>query len=180
MAQWYAQVGGQRYGPVSDEDIRQWYAQGRVKPTDYVWSEGMANWTQAGSVFGAAAGVGPAGAATPAATPPGYAPSPYPAGGTQYLKPHRGTAVLVLGILSLVVGCVGMILGIIAWTMGNTDLREMAAGTMDPSGESNTKAGRICGIIGTCLGIVGLVIGILWFVFVLSFSHHGMRGFDGP
>jgi len=53
MAQWYAQVGGQRYGPVSDEEIRAWYAQGRVKPADYVWSEGMANWAQAGGVFGA-------------------------------------------------------------------------------------------------------------------------------
>jgi hypothetical protein len=163
MAQWYAQVGGQRYGPVSDEDIRTWFAQGRVKPVDYVWSEGMANWAQAGTVFGAAPGGSPA---QGAAVSPGYAPPPIPpnyAGGpvTCYAKPHRGTAVLVLGILSIVV-C--FICGIIAWVMANSDLREMAAGTMDPSGEGNTRAGRICGIIGTILGIVGVVLAILWII----------------
>lgn len=67
------------------------------------------------------------------------------------LKPHRGTAVLVLGILGLVV-CV--ICGIIAWVMGNSDLREMQAGTMDPSGQGLTKAGKICGMISVILNIV--------------------------
>jgi hypothetical protein len=38
-----------------------------------------------------------------------------------------------------------------AWTMGSGDLREIRAGRMDPRGESNTNAGRICGIIGTIL-----------------------------
>ncbi|MBN2182674.1 MAG: hypothetical protein JW715_12250, partial [Sedimentisphaerales bacterium] len=47
------------------------------------------------------------------------------------MKPHRGTLILILGILGLVC-CV--ICGIIAWVMGNTDLREIDAGRMDPSG----------------------------------------------
>jgi hypothetical protein len=183
MAQWYAQVGGQRYGPVGDEEIRAWFAQGRVKPADYVWSEGMANWAQAGGVFGAAqpqtAGGSPAQGAV-AGT--GYTPPPIPAayaGGavTYYAKPHRGTAVLVLGILSIVFcfTC-GWICGIIAWVMANNDLRDMAAGTMDPSGEGNTKAGRICGIIGTILGIVGVVLVIVEIIvfaaMVPMISHH--------
>src|SRR4051794_5361388 len=46
--------------------------------------------------------------------------------------PHRGSTVLVLGILSLVIGCTGPILGPIAWIMGNTDLAEIRAGRMDP------------------------------------------------
>jgi len=71
------------------------------------------------------------------------------------LQPHRGVAVLVLGILGLVL-C--FICGIIAWVMGNNDLREIQAGRMDPSGLGLTKAGRICGMIGTILGIV--VVGI--------------------
>lgn len=73
-------------------------------------------------------------------------------------KPHRGTAVLVLGILSLVV-C--GILGIVAWVMGNNDLREMDAGTMDPSGRSLTNAGRICGMIASILIIVVLSIWLI-------------------
>jgi hypothetical protein len=71
------------------------------------------------------------------------------------LVPHRGSTILTLGILSLVV-C-GPILGPIAWIMGNQDMAEIRAGRMDPEGESSTNAGRICGIIGTLLSIVGLV-----------------------
>ncbi|MBI5819780.1 MAG: DUF4190 domain-containing protein [Verrucomicrobia bacterium] len=70
------------------------------------------------------------------------------------MKPHRGTLILVFGILSLVF-CAP--LGIVAWIMGNGDLKQMDAGTMDPSGRSNTNAGRICGIIGTVLLILGIV-----------------------
>jgi hypothetical protein len=64
------------------------------------------------------------------------------------MKPHRGTLILVLGILSLVI-CAP--LGIFAWIMGGGDLKQMDAGGMDPNGRSLTSAGRICGIIGTAL-----------------------------
>ena len=74
------------------------------------------------------------------------------------LKPHRGVVVLVLGILGIVV-C--FICGIIAWVMGNGDLREMAAGTMDPSGRGMTQAGKICGMISVILAIVGICIWLL-------------------
>jgi len=80
------------------------------------------------------------------------------------MKPHRGTLILVLGILSLV--CCGP-LGIAAWLMGNTDLKEMAAGTMDPTGQGMTNAGKICGIIGTVLTILGAILGIIYFVVVV-------------
>ena len=77
------------------------------------------------------------------------------------LQPHRGVLILVFGILGLLV-CV--IFGIAAWVMGNTDLRAMQAGIMDPSGEGLTKAGKILGMIATILTIVVLV---LWLVVVL-------------
>jgi hypothetical protein len=87
----------------------------------------------------------------------GITVSPVGVGGVpqQPLKPHRGVVVLVLGILGIVV-C--FICGIIAWAMGNNDLREMAAGTMDPSGRGMTQAGKICGMIGVILAIVGMCI----------------------
>jgi hypothetical protein len=63
----------------------------------------------------------------------------------------RSTTVLVLGILGLVL-C--QILGPIAWVMGNKVRDEaVAMGRLEPG---NNKAGRICGIIGTCL--IGLVV----------------------
>ncbi|MHC4107618.1 MAG: DUF4190 domain-containing protein [Planctomycetota bacterium] len=82
-----------------------------------------------------------------------------------YMRPHRGAMVLVLGILGIVINC--FVLGIIAWVMGNNDLSAMRAGTMDPTGEGLTQAGRICGIISVALGVLGLCIGIVWMIIVL-------------
>ena len=74
------------------------------------------------------------------------------------LRPHRGVLILVLGILGIV--CC-FICGIIAWVMGNGDLREMDAGRMDPSGRGLTQAGKICGMISVILQIIGLVVWLL-------------------
>ena len=74
------------------------------------------------------------------------------------LKPHRGGAVLALGILGLVV-C--FILGVVAWVMGNNDLREMDIGVMDPSGRSMTQAGKVCGIVSVVFALVPLCVGLL-------------------
>jgi uncharacterized membrane protein YidH (DUF202 family) len=89
---------------------------------------------------------------------PPVTPTETPPQNQQPLAPHRGTLILILGILSLV--CC-FICGIIAWVMGSNDLKQMAAGTMDPSGEGLTKAGKICGIVGVALQIVGVVIWLL-------------------
>jgi hypothetical protein len=71
------------------------------------------------------------------------------------MKPHRGTLILVFGILSLLV-CAP--LGIAAWVMGSGDLKEMDTGTMDPAGRSSTQAGKICGIIGTVFMALSMLI----------------------
>ena len=85
------------------------------------------------------------------------------------MKPHRGTLILVLGILSLVV-CA--FLGIPAWIMGNNDLAAMNAGQMDPAGRSTTNAGRICGMIGTIL----LILSVLLVIAVSGFGLLGALG----
>jgi len=79
---------------------------------------------------------------------------------TQTFQPHRGTVILVLGILGIV--CC-FICGIIAWVMGNNDLRDMDAGIKDPSGRGLTQAGKICGIVSVVLQIIGIII---WLLFV--------------
>jgi len=77
------------------------------------------------------------------------------------MEPHRGTTVLVLGILGLV-AC--QICGIIAWVMANKDIPKMEAGTMDPEGLGQTKAGKICGIISVVLLAVIIVVYAIIFV----------------
>ena len=77
----------------------------------------------------------------------------------QNLKPHRGTLILILGILGIV--CCGIFTAIPAWIMGSSDLKEMDAGTMDPAGRGNTNAGKICGMIGCILTVVGIVVQLI-------------------
>jgi hypothetical protein len=74
------------------------------------------------------------------------------------MLPHRGTTVLVMGILSLVI-CAP--LGIAAWIMGKGDLAKIDAGLMDPSGRGTTQAGMVLGIIGTVLLVLQVIGGIL-------------------
>ena len=81
-------------------------------------------------------------------------------GGTE---PHRGTIILVFGILSVVFCC---IFGIFAWLWGNEDLEKMRQGRMDREGESLTSAGKILGIIGLALQAIGIVLCLLWFLFI--------------
>jgi len=148
MSEWHCSINNTRYGPISKDQLLSWLAEGRVSSSDLVWREGMAEWQPAGSVAELGA-PSPLGAAAPPMPP--RRPS---------LRPHRGGTVLVLGILGLVV-C--FICGIIAWVMGNEDLRQMKAGRMDPSGRSNTQAGRICGMISTILAIAALVFYLVIF-----------------
>jgi hypothetical protein len=90
-------------------------------------------------------------------------------------EPHRGGVVLTLGIVSLVAisgSCLGLCigplavpfilvslaLGIPAWVMGQGDLRKIDRRIMDPDGESQTRAGMVCGMIGT---IISSLVAIL-------------------
>jgi hypothetical protein len=91
-------------------------------------------------------------------------------------EPHRGPTVLLLGIGSLVVpflcfglAIFGLPLGIVAWVMGQRDLRRMDAGEVDNQGRGSTQAGMVCGIIGTVLsGIACMVLVGLVSLFVLA------------
>jgi hypothetical protein len=69
------------------------------------------------------------------------------------LKPHRGTMILIFGILATI-QCCAIVFGLLAIFMGQADLKEMDAGRMDPSGRGQTKTGVILGIVGLCLMIV--------------------------
>jgi hypothetical protein len=154
MTQWYCAVGGQKYGPMPFENLATWAAEGRLSAGDLVWGEGMADWVPAASVEGLS---------VRASSPP---PPPLPAGlrgrtaggDGGFVEPHRGGAILALGILGLVV-CV--ICGIVAWVMGNGDLAKMREGRMDRAGKGMTEVGRILGIITVVLHVIGLVIGII-------------------
>ena len=156
MSEWYVLVAGVQQGPISLEDLQQRVGNGTVRGDNLVWTEGMTQWSPAASI--------------PELMPPGLV-APYGASVAPYgasVAPHRGGVILALGIVGLV-AC--FICGIIAWVMGNKDLREMAAGTMDRSGESMTRAGKICGMIATILHCCSIALALLmWIIMALVFG----------
>lgn len=84
----------------------------------------------------------------------------------------NSTAVLVLGILSIVtcwcMGLVGLILGIIALVLSNKAkaLDQANPGMYTAGSRNNLKAGRICGIIGISLSALYTVYVIIYFLIV--------------
>ncbi|TDB96446.1 DUF4190 domain-containing protein [Nonomuraea longispora] len=100
----------------------------------------------------------------------------YPNDGPGYYGPPpqthpNGTAILVLGILSLVI-C--SILGPFAWVMGNTALREIDESGYYYENRGAVQAGRICGIISSVLMMI--TVGFLVFAFGMALV---FGGFDG-
>jgi len=83
----------------------------------------------------------------------------------RYLAPHRGIAVLLLGIFGLKLTC--GLLGIVAFFMGRHDLREMDAGRMDPSGRGLTLVGYVFGIISIVVVSIWLLMFAVWLALVV-------------
>ena len=166
MAQWYCAIGGQQFGPVDDQTLSRWAQERRLKSSDLVWRDGMAEWAAAGNVP-QLAGLFPqaAPAAAPAYQTPAYQAPPsaaYSAAArARHYQPHRGGGILALGVIGLVMFCLP-ICGIIAWVMGAEDMKKFNAGLMDPEGRGITQAGLICGIIGCVLGI------LFWFLMLVG------------
>ena len=104
--------------------------------------------------------------------PPGQPPyGNYPP--NQYGQPMYGgfappdhqqaVLVLVLGILGLVL-C--QLSAPVAWVMGNRVVAEIDASNGQLGGRSTANAGRICGIVGTC--IIGLALLVVLAAVVLA------------
>lgn len=113
--------------------------------------------------------------------PPQYGPPPVNPINNQFGQSQvpNSTAVLVLGILSIVFcfcyGIVGIILGILAIVLG---AKGMAAYKANPNGYAlssfnNLKAGRICGIIGLILSCIYIIF-IIIYIAVLGAAFSAM------
>ncbi len=50
--EWHYSSNGQQHGPITGSELKQLAASGKLKPTDVIWKQGMANWISAGSTKG--------------------------------------------------------------------------------------------------------------------------------
>lgn len=173
---------GQEFGPVLRADLDRWVAEGRVSNDCQLRSGENGDWESAGELFPHLKPLAP----VPVWTPPTPLPVPIPttlagpyygvpaAAGSfapaapSYQTPHRGSLILLLGLMGIFLQpC--PVFAVIAWVMGSNDLREMEAGRMDRSGMDLTRAGMIMGMIISVLWILGfLVIGGLFFLAALA------------
>ncbi len=89
----------------------------------------------------------------------------------------NATAVLVLGILSILFWCcfgLGLIMGIIALILGSKskNLYKEAPERYSASSYKNLNAGWICALIGVILTGIWLVIGIIGILIGTGFMHY--------
>ncbi|MHC4984018.1 MAG: DUF4339 domain-containing protein [Planctomycetota bacterium] len=124
MAQWYYTVAGQKHGPVSSAALVGLARQGKLKPTDTIWREGMRQWVPAGRAKGlfspVRAAAPPTGKRTnvpapaEAARPAGDAAAgPLPAGAPQV---SRKTLIVISAVAGGVV-ILGAVAGVLMWLL---------------------------------------------------------------
>ena len=49
-ARWYYLDGSERRGPVGLDDVRELVLEGSLRPTDWVWADGMPDWSHVDAV----------------------------------------------------------------------------------------------------------------------------------
>jgi hypothetical protein len=160
---------GETFGPVTRHELDQWVSEGRLTADCQVLQEGDQEWRWASEVYPdlgsqrseeSTFAIETRRSDRPSVITPGSVTVVPDSARPRRLHPHRGTLILVLGILSLV-ACGP--LGLPAWIMGSADLKAMRAGRMDRSGESQTQVGMILGIIACAIIALGglIIVGFL-------------------
>jgi hypothetical protein len=164
MKQWYCTVFEKRYGPIETEMLQEWIAQGRCRPEDNVWTEGMEKWLPASQVSELCDGV---------AGPP---PMPTTSGSAELPKAPGAVASMILGITSVCFGALGLVLGIIALKYSKEARHAIARSPGKYSGDDMATAGKVMGIIGIVLGSFFIVYLIFVFTMFATFAGVGAAG----
>ena len=120
----------------------------------------------------------------PSSLPPAVSPPPAAPGGQVPLGPgpasgggadNRAIASMVLGIVSIVLGCipfVGIICGTIAIVLYAKFISDFSASGERLQGKGLAIAGLVCGIIGAAIGVL---YGIYWLVVGVFLGSAGLH-----
>jgi hypothetical protein len=146
---------GREYGPISQEQLRQWIAEGRANALTRVLPEGTTEWKTlselpefAGTfVPGAGSAVPPSGGPPPLSASPAGAVPGRPAPLNQVSGP--GTGLVVVAILNFLTSAVSLIMQL------------AGAGFMRAPGMDDAWARMFTGTIGLVSNLVNIGIGVL-------------------
>lgn len=156
---WYCNINKQQYGPVDIETLKSWLAQGRLGANDLVWKEGMENWVPANTLEELSGNI----------APPVQVQTQ-----NNKIVPGQATTSMVLGILSIVLNCAGLILGILALKYRKKGLELIKSQPDKYTGEGFCTAGYVMGIIGIVIGSFAIVYFIFWIIMMLFFVGAGV------
>jgi len=154
------------YGPVSDQTIRQWLAEGRVNASTVIQADGSSEWKRL-SEYPELTQTGPAEPALQSLPPVSPTPSPvapqYTAQTSSGSSNGAATAGFIFGLLSgccccgTLFGTLGLVLSIIG---------------LNRSKQLPNEEGKAVAIAGIVLSIVGLLAGtISWFFAFIPWMH---------
>jgi hypothetical protein len=160
---------GQEFGQFSPDEVRAGLASGKFLPTDFAWSEGMAEWVALASFPGLVVVPPPVRAAEPPTLPPASparaaASVPTSAAATQPAT-TSGLAVtsLILGILSItIIPILPAIPAIICGHISRSRIRQAGASLR---GEGMALAGLIMGYFAAALIPIAILAGLALPVF---------------
>lgn len=176
---WYVRIPeGLTYGPITQDVLSLWIAEGRIDARCDLRQEGQSIWQAAmPAPFPQSPAVAPATGPTAAASPMSSAPaspllppvsapapqrtSPSAPTGGGFQASQNGPIILVLGILSWL-SC--PVFGIAAWILGNRELELASHLPIDQSDRAMVKAGRLLGMINVLLVLGGLFVAAGMFV----------------
>ncbi len=179
-AGWFVRIPeGLTYGPVTEEVLGRWIAEGRIDAQCDVRREGQDIWQSAATaqfpqpatVSNAVLSPRSSSFSSPSPIPPIMVPvsqrtSPSPRSGDGFHACQNGPIIFVLGLLSWL-SC--PLFGIAAWILGNREL-ERGSSFPDRQGDMTlVKAGRLLGMINVMLVLGGLFVAASMFaLFVVA------------
>ncbi|MGC1272320.1 MAG: GYF domain-containing protein [Planctomycetaceae bacterium] len=137
VAAWFYHVGEQQFGPTPATEIRQLFSAGELSPNDMVWREGMESWIAIRDV--------------PELRPRSAVNTGSSGTGTNGESSTSGMAItsLVLGVVSLVIPCVGIATGPLAVIFGGVSLSQVNRSRGRLTGKGMAIAGLVTGIVAT-------------------------------
>jgi hypothetical protein len=148
---------GKEYGPATNEQIRQWIAEGRVEHRTPVFVDGAKDWNFVGLLpeF--------AGCFAATVTPPPIAPPPcgMASAGRMAKTNSYAQAGMIFGILSLVCCCCGFPFGILGLVFSLIGLSQINANPQLHEGRGMAIAGLILSILSLLFGAGSMFFNLL-------------------
>ena len=168
MKEWFCVVGGKQFGPISEETLKQWIADGRLGQADKVWTEGMDEWVAVTAVPELQGAIS-------------YAPPVATVVTVQPLEPAPGAVTsMVCGIVGVCTCCAGLILGIIALKQQKKAMDCIAEEPTRYGGRGYCTDGKVLGIIAIVTGSLSTLSFLGYILVVVIFAGAAISGGFAP